>query len=261
MDMDLAEKGNLIHQLFEKICLSQIPGISDQDMLHKVEEYLEKFKKSQPFIHPTIWEKEKNYLLEKTKLFLEHERKLKKLFKNLKADKLELKYNCFWNQKKKCLDKQGEIEITGFIDRIDKNTEENTYFIIDYKKTLPTGGAAAGWSQQNNFQLGLYMQAVELGLTDLPPHVVEQALYLSYKDFKWMGYAEKTPHNTQLFNSSRSRSLISKEKKNEILSEINTKINTLLSEMQSGRFTPKPFKESYCSNCRWSKICRAAHLN
>ena len=271
VDMDSAEKGSLIHKLFEQIkkLSLQNPTISDQDILQKIKHFpeqykfpeQEKYKKIVNTIHPVVWKKEKNYLLEKAKLFLKNERKLKKIFKNLQFNAAELKYNCFWNQKKAGLDKQGDMEIKGSIDRIDKDTDKNTYFIIDYKKTLPTGGAVTGWSQQNNFQLGLYMQAVELGLTELPPHIVEQALYLSYKDFSWVGYAEKNPNNTQLFNSSRSRSLISKEKKQQVLNEINAKMNTLIAEIKSGNFTPKPFKESYCSKCRWSKICRATHLN
>lgn len=265
VDIDFAKKGVFMHELFEKIktLLPQNPNPSDKDLQQKIENLLKQDKHTKYIktIHPLMLEKEKNYLLEKAKLFLKNEKKLNSIFKHLKPIALEFKYDCFWNMEKACLDKQGDISIKGIVDRIDMDTDKNTYFIIDYKKTLPTGGAVTGWNQQNNFQLGLYMQAVELGLTNLPPHIVEQALYLSYKDFSWAGYAEKTPQNIQLFNSSRSRSLIPKDKKQQILDEINIKMNALITEIKTGHFTPKPFKKSDCLTCRWNKICRASHLN
>ena len=266
VDIDSAKRGSLIHKLFENInknLTPKNPTPSDQELQQEIENLLkqEKYKKYIEIIHPIIQEKEKKYLLEKAKLFLKNEKKLSSIFKNLKTDKLELEYSCFWNQEKHCLDKQGDIEIAGIIDRIDKNTDNNTYFIIDYKGKIPSGSTINTWEKYNNFQMGIYMEAVELGLTDLPAHSVEQALYLSYKNFEWKGYADKTSKGVQLFNSTRSRSLASKEKKQEVLNELNVRINTLISRMKTGDFKPKPFKKSDCSTCRWRKICRAAHLN
>ena len=281
--------GRLVHKLFEKLNSLSVntENISEQDILEIINQLVHsEFKKDFKNTHPLIIKKEQKYLLEKTRLFLKNEKKLKNIFKNLKTIGCEVQYDLRWNFKTAGLNTEGDIEITGIIDRVELDESNNTYFIIDYKSKFPSGKAAPNWKQQNNFQMGMYMLALEKGFTAHPAHParaaeqasdlikknkinlvlparsVAQALYLNYKDFSWAGFALKTDNRSeQLLNSSRSRSLTSQEKKSSILEAINQRINELITQIQSGCFPAKPFKESLCSTCRWRSVCRAAHLN
>ena len=261
MDIPAIERGNFVHCLFEILQLKKDGDFSQSGILQIIKnmENSENFKKQILKIHPVIWEKEKSYLLKKALIFLEKEKIKEKLFTNYNTIACEKKYQCHWNFRTQSLSAKGDISIKGKIDRIDSNNR--SYQIIDYKHSLPEGSVITSWEKAANFQLAFYVQVLEMGLADLPPLPVESALYLSYKNFNYQGLAAKKPVYIQFLGGPKKRSLISEEKKKSVLNNINKNINSLILNINEGKFHAHPRKKSQCVKCRWRKICRASHLN
>ncbi len=255
-DIPPTQRGSMVHSLFEAL-KSQKKQPVEEDILKMIEDI--KANKKFKTVHPVIWEKEKSYLLKKALIFLQNENKRKSVLKNRRTIACEKEYSCCWNLNTKSPAKKGDITFKGTIDRIDSGNK--SYQITDYKNNLPSGAVAPAWTGQNNFQMALYTQVIEEGLTDLPPLPVESALYLSYKNFEYQGLALNTPEYIHLLNSPKKKSLISEEQKKDILREANKKINTFILKIREGRFPAEPQKKSLCEKCRWRKICRARHLN
>ncbi|MDE0119937.1 MAG: PD-(D/E)XK nuclease family protein [Bdellovibrionales bacterium] len=269
MDIPISEKGSIVHKLFEILkCknngfLFESDGkiIPDEYILKIIEDIKtsKKFKKQINKIHPVIWEKQKTWLLNRALIFLEKEKIKKHLFENYKTIACEKKYNCYWNFKTASPDSKGDIIFKGKIDRIDSNNQ--SYQIIDYKNSLPTGSVAPSWSSQDCFQMAFYAQVLERGLTNLPPLPVQSALYLSYKSFEHQGLALKKPPYIQLLGSSKKKSLISEELKQKIFTSVNKKANSFILNIHKGYFPAHPKTKTLCTKCKWRKICRASHLN
>ncbi len=260
VDIPPTEHGSFVHKLFEVLLLTKKHPLSDQEILQIIDE----IKSSKPFkqilkVHPFIWEKEKNDLLKKALKFLEQEKIKKSLFKNYQTIACEKKYQCYWNFKTKSTAKEGDILFTGKIDRIDSNNQ--FYQIIDYKNSLATGSAATSWETQENFQMAFYMQVLESGLANLPALPVKSALYLSYKNFEHRGLAIKEPDYITLLGGPKKRSLVSEEKKESIMDGVSKKMDSLISNIHSGKFPAQPKNKRLCIKCKWRKICRASHLN
>ena len=261
MDIPAIEHGSIVHKLFEILKkMKQKTNPTEQDILQIIEDIKEskKFKKQMQKIHPVIWEKEKSYLLKKALIFLEQEKRKNTLFGDYQTIACETKYHCYWNFETQSLTTKGDISFRGKIDRIDSNNQ--FYQIIDYKSSLPTGSSAPYWETQENFQMAFYIQALEFGLTDLPPLSVKSALYLNYKNFNSQGLAIKEPAYIQLLGSPKKRSLISEEKKKSILQNVNRKTNTFILNIHKGKFQTQPKTKNLCIKCRWRNICRASHL-
>ena len=289
-DIPAIERGIMVHRLFEILQTMPEEEISEKNILQIIEtvkssnklnqkdfsflnfehtsypvqekqqqEKLDQINVKESGIHPVIWEKEKSWLLKKAMIFLKEKQKRKILFNNYKTKHCEKQYHCYWDFKVKSQSNRGEISFKGKIDYIDSDGQ--SYQIIDYKNSLPTGASAPSWEIQQNFQLAFYIQALERGLTDLPPLPVKSALYLSYKSFDYQGLANKEPAYIELLGSSKKRSLVSKEQKEIILQNINEKINNLFLNIYNGKFRAQPKTKTLCIKCRWRKICRANHLN
>ena len=219
MDFPSTYRGKWIHKLFEILKQTKKPLSSDKEILQIIEEIKQEFKKDIQWLQPAIWEKEKRLLLKKANLFLEHERTKTDRMKKYKAIAYEKEFNFYWNRETQSMNKQGTIPFKGKIDRID--SDGSSYIVIDYKGRLSSGTVAPSWNKYNNFQMALYVCAVELGLPDLKALPVNGALYASYKDFQYKGLALKEieplltgnkPKNKTV-GPSRLKSLVTSDKK------------------------------------------------
>ena len=261
IDIPPIERGMVIHKLFEKLLSIKKTVISKKD----ISQMIDQIKNSKEIrvklqkVHPFIWEKEKSWLIQKALLFLTEEKRKKALFSDYQNIACEKEYYSFWSFEKQSLDNKGDISIKGKIDRVDSNNQ--FYQIIDYKGSISVGSTAPSWETQENFQMPLYIQAIEKGFSDLAPSPVKSALFLSYKSFEYQGFAPKESNYIQLLGSERKRSLISEEKKASILKNTNQKINFFISNIYNGKFAPQPKTKTFCTKCKWRKICRASHLN
>ena len=288
-DMDIPPHyhGRLMHKLFETLKEHQIDKapLTEKEILNIIEDLKTLLTKELKYIHPLIWEKEKSLLREKADLFLKEEQRRKSLFENQQTVALEQQCEFYWSLKAQAPAREGEIKFRGKIDRIDR--DQNTYQIIDYKNNFPEGAVAHSWAKQKEFQMALYMQALELGQagiekadiekkeeenaspssspqpsSPLPPQAVEAGLYLSYKNFEYKGLANKTERYKELLGgSSRKRSLVEEQKRKPLMKEVNKQINQLIYNIYKGHFSPKPKKQDICKQCEWRGICRAKHLS
>lgn len=260
MDIPPTEHGSIAHKLFELLQLKQKKDFSRSEILQIIESIKQSknFEKTQK-IHPIIWEKEKKYLLKKAMIFLEKEEKNKSLFNNYQTIACEKKYQCYWSFKEKSLATEGDILFKGKIDRIDSNNE--FYHIVDYKSSFSTGSVAISWAAYENFQMAFYLQILERGLADLPALSVKSALYLNYKNFNYQGLVIKEPAYIELLGNPKKKSLVSEEKKESIIKNVNQKIDSRILNIHRGKFSAQPKKRQLCTKCRWRKICRASHLN
>lgn len=278
MDRLPMERGRLIHQLFQQIKenLSDQQTISDEEILNIIDDIYSKAHsqtdnadstKRHKFtiypLHAVMQDKEKTFLFKKTKQFLDHEQQRKNVFLNYKNVGCETEWQGYWNNKTHSLSSDtGDWPFKGYIDRID--SDGRSYLALDYKGSLPDGAGAKSWIDKSQFQLALYIQALEKGVTELPALPVDFALFLSYKDFTYKGMALKEKWiNKQSFCglSNRSHSLISEQDKQQILNNINQKISQIIKQIQAGDFTPNPQDKTKCQKCSWRHICRASHLN
>ena len=289
VDIPIIERGVMIHKLFEVLQKLPEKEVSEKDILQIIEkiktseeinlknfsldfedkvysdgekqqkDYSNKISMRKHKVHPVIWQKEKFWLLRKTMIFLKEKQRRETLFNDYQVKYCEKQYHCYWNFKTKSLSQEGDISFKGKIDYIDSNSQ--SYQIVDYKHSLPIGSSAPSWESQQNFQLAFYIQALEKGLTDLPPLPVRSALYLSYKNFSYQGLANKEVSYVELLGGSRKRSLVSAEQKKTILQNVNKKINSLFLDIYNGHFQAQPKTKTLCTKCRWRKICRASHLN
>ncbi len=266
VDRSFIERGFLIHSLFEQLTDEDKKVFSEEEILTLIKKIIsekqshKKIKK----LNTVMSEKEIKYLARKIHQFLEHETQARQFFKNYKVQSREVEFKCYWNQKEQSLSKTGEILFSGVIDRVD--SDGYSYKVIDYKSSHPKGAIADQWIKKMEFQLPLYIQALEQGLVNkLPPLPVDISLFLSYKDFNYQGLVVKKTDwpEDQSFGklSKRAKSMVSDTEKQKILSEVNLKINRVISNIQSGQFAPNPLDFNECNQCQWRRICRAKHLN
>ena len=259
------ERGHLIHRLFQEI-KKEWPGgasLSEKQMMNRIEALYEEEKSKQKIfpVHPVMKKTEQSVLLKKAIAFLAHERERNALFPDYKTVRTEVEWQGYWDPKTNSLSPhKGKWPFRGTIDRVDSNGA--SYMAVDYKSRFPVGGVALKWADKYQFQLALYIQALEGGVTPLPIKPVDFAFFLSYKNFTWQGMVLKDKWQKKSFGglSSRSHSLVSEAKKRAILQSINQQISRVTGRIQRGDFTPDPQDKTQCNKCVWRHICRAAHL-
>ena len=262
VDLPVTQRGSLVHKLFER--LKQKPAPCDPEgVLSVIEDLKREYDKKLAFLHPLMWENQKQFLLQRAMAFLEHEKQNQNFMHQHKLPvyktlKRELVFECYWDKKTGSLCRTGDIPFKGIIDRVDFNGED--YRLVDYKASMPVGAGFRTWESSGRLQMALYIQAVEGGLTDLEPKPVRQVLYLSYRDFQYRGMAFKGDFAVHLLGS-RSHSFVSEEKKKQTLLALKQQTQQMVLNMEEGHFAPRPHKESHCETCRWRTLCRLPSLN
>ncbi len=263
VDRPAMQKGSLLHALFEKLkSKKHVPQI----LSPFIEDIKDEQKSNPDFkkLHPVVWAKEKLYLLKKAKHFLENERSPDNYFKKYHTKAREVEFTCYWDHRTQTVSQTRGIPFKGRIDRID--SDGTSYMVLDYKGTLSGKNIAPNWSNKKEYQMAIYIQALEKGLVgDMPALPVKVALFLSYKDFTYKGLVVHTAVQDldKAFGglSKKTKSLVSQQQKYDILQDTCQQINTTIFQIQEGDFTPSPQEFKTCDKCQWRKICRAPHLN
>ena len=267
-DLPAARQGSFLHELFAHL-VKNFDSLADdlsvqkskiKTLFHKIKNEKPELKKLIARIPPLVWQKTEKYFMEKALQFIQFETHYRSVFKHVKPEKQEYPFSGYWNFETGCLSHKGDIPFRGTIDRIDTVGEFG--IIIDYKRKMPTGSVAPSWVKSRNFQLALYIQALEQGLVEsvkvLPDNVA--AFFLSYKDFTFLGIAPDTEDWVSFFGGTRPKSLVKHEKRKHIMGATGSKINTTLRKITKGEFSPAPLKKELCTQCRWRTMCRAKHL-
>ena len=256
MDVSPKDFGNWVHQLLINLM---------NEKFEFSEDYIEKIKETldlkNHLSREESWEVIKYRLELIYKKVLEKEKKLREALPDLKTKGVEvlLSPQTYWNQKKACFDKTG-IPVTGQIDRIDYSLKNKEYVLIDYK-----AGAEAhlgSWKNNHDFQLLLYARALEKGLIEsFEAHSVKALLYYGYKQLDVKGYIEKGSEYEPFLSKKSNYPLKNREELEENFKWMEELIQSAVTDMQKGHFSPAPKDEKKCKGCERRLWCRASHLN
>lgn len=277
IDLDPRQKGSLAHALFE-FCIPNLK-INDVDVfIQAVSVFLEEkrikdhlFKNEDHF-----WDIQKNKFKLLARKFYEFEKSKNELF----SQEVEIPFNLFYDLSKQefvsgkfhCASKdhsankdlsksqnQSIIEIKGRIDRLDQHKIDKYFIIYDYKSSASQISNYSNWINERQLQLLIYFFAVENIIH--PNSDVKGALYYLYKNFDLTkGIIDKQVGVNDLGLSPLIKSYADSDTKNQLKDDFKTFISNLFINLNKGVFTAAPFDNTICSQCDWSKLCRARHL-
>src|SRR5690606_38585474 len=125
---------------------------------------------------------------------------------------------------------------TGSIDRVDTDGEGN-YVVIDYKSS---GGSLKNydkWIENDDFQLAVYSQALESGLSDLPKGKVISAVYYVARDLsRTKGFRLRSAPETLFTNQDRTKGKLTEEELSQLYEEVNQAVGEAVSNISQGIF-------------------------
>ncbi|MCY4512932.1 MAG: PD-(D/E)XK nuclease family protein, partial [Bdellovibrionales bacterium] len=254
------DMGALSHLFLEKLLFeNSSPELSETEMEQLIE--------SLGIEEKNLMDERQKLLATKTlkslgKMFLKKEKERREKYPHLKPLVGEKWMECFWNEKKGELDHEGAIAFKGRVDRVDFDSKNKSYIILDYKRNLNAKtGVITSWLKNADFQLSLYTQAFEKGLVEnREPASVEAAVYYGLRDFNYKGYVNKNgPYEEMVSHRSGSRK--KREDFEKTQADLNALIKNLLDNIKQGIFPPQPKDPKTCKNCNWRKWCRAKHLS
>ncbi len=197
--------------------------------------------------------------------FAKFESQRRKDFLKLKTVATEGKFNFYFNP----LDSSTSLQeseahpwhFSGIIDRIDQSADTG-FFVIDYKSSKNNLKNYSNWLKDTQVQLAIYAYAAEKGLVEgVPAQPVVAAQYLVFKDLKFIGGFKDKSADTLLYDPTRSQNYIEANKKEGLLEAIWKQVNQVTEKISLGEFSANPKDLKTCQSCRWSRLCRAPHLN
>lgn len=264
LEVDPSRRGSLMHKLFELLTIEPIRFDYSEKELEDIVNEARKVSKIE-LADERIWPSMQVRYIEMAKRFLSFEKINRARFPETKTVGREINISGFINPQSgqfKVSAEKEDVKLVGRIDRVDRDEEEN-YVIYDYKSSNSSVSQYGTWLKKNKIQLLIYSLAIENGLSELPAHPVVAGLYYvanpldSDTGFKVEDVSQK------LFESSdrRKRNRITQEQKSQILNEVQVRVREALQGIIAGKFPPQPRDQKKCSDCQWSSLCRAPHLN
>ena len=265
LDIDAMKKGGILHKLAEK--LTNL----DEDMQPleaKVKEMV-RTQLRESFYDSSIQEAFLNHCVNFAKTFLKKEQEQNQGLPQLKIAASEKKITGIiefdsrtkeWRFIRSGIepDKKVGFTFSGYIDRI--NEVEEGAVIIDYKSSTASKHNFKLWSKHGEFQLYLYVKALESGLAG-KPYSVLGALYYDFKSFEQKkGFMWEEGNNKSFTIPKGYRSKMTTERWKALEEQMQEIIGEVLSGIASGQMSPRPHDEGICKSCSWRSLCRAAHL-
>ncbi len=259
LDLDHRMRGLLLHALFEKLAIEPMKfDLSENE----VGELLEQIKDRVQLGEKEFWPSIKKKYIKIGSQFLEFEKEWRKRFPQTQTVARELEIKALWSQKQKRFIKEGDgIPFLGRIDRVDQNVSRDVV-LIDYKSSSHNLFHWSSWISNAKLQLGIYMLAVEDGVTSLEHSPVVGALYYVLKDKKREKGFRLEDTDESLFSSvDKIKNWLSPTQKAKFLNELRELVFNTVENIQKGEFYPNPRDQKLCELCAWRKLCRAPHLN
>ena len=263
--------GSIIHFLFEQLSL-QLKNTGKVDVEKALEDIYLKFKSE--FYDDKFWLVFKSRLTLLAKKYVDFETQFKIGNPNIKFLSAESKFKLYFDQKNKKWLGWREVNdqpqpdwilFSGKIDRLEIDEVAKAYSVVDYKNKLTKVSNWQDWIEKDDFQLGLYVLAVEHNALldqELKPWPVNSAMYYSYAQFKrdkgMVLNIEGTTTNPAILENKKLS--VSPEDKSKLLVELTDCISDHLTRIFNNHFEPVPKDLKTCIDCDWKYLCRAPHL-
>lgn len=259
LDIDHMTSGKVMHALFEKIVNSKDFSYN-QD---RVQKYIEEICEKEEILFFEEFLKN-NFFRKYQKLaesFMQFESNWRVEYSDTQTVGTELKIKSFWDIDKKQFNNSTGVMFNGSIDRVDTDKNGN-YVIIDYKSSGFAQTNHGSWVKNKSLQLSLYALAVESGATSLPAGPVVGAFYFNVKEMSRDKGFQVNDIDQQLLTDKPNRYIsITDKQKQELYSDVIELFDTSVKHLQAGGINPNPDDKKICTNCNWSELCRAPHLN
>ena len=256
LDLDPRQKGSLVHALFE-FCISLMT--QNEFNIEKISEFLDQ-KRTELSIYFQLdahWKIQKNKFLQMAQKFYEFELSRVKAF-NVKTEQA---YEMFFDIEKKSFTLTKPENFFSFnirLDRIDTHKVKKYSIVYDYKSSAYQVSNFGSWITEQQFQMLLYMMALELAFEGRP---ISGALYYQYKTFDLKkGLIDESIGLADFELTKRNKSLISEPKKDELREKFTASIAEVLQRLNENEFSAMPEDLEICKKCDWRKLCRAPHL-
>ena len=258
MDVDSMTKGRWMHRIFKELTKDPFRrNYKDSELL----EIIESCREPGDWVDDKTWKIIRPGLLDMAQRFIVSEVELRKRFPKLCTKGREVSIEADWNLKSEGLTTKGSGDylFKGSIDRVDTNGG-NEASVVDYKSSIGNLLNFKSWINKNSFQLTVYSQAIEKGLTELGPHEVCSAFYYVSKDMSREKGFRMKDRGGDLFEAIGPTSATSSEIQS-VQSQVMSSVQAIVERIDEGDFEPRPKDEKDCNSCHWRKICRAPHLN
>ena len=279
LDVDALARGRLMHALFERLVkepflrTGSAEKPSAKEMDGEIEGAIEAAREAMEMrlADERLWPSLKARHLELGRRFLAHEREWRRRFPETKTVGTEAPVRGYVSLESGELFPEPPVDASGAlapafafagsIDRIDVDDHGHAA-ILDYKSTEYELSSFGAWIQKDRLQLLLYAAAFERGLTSIPPRPVANMAYFAAKTMNRDWGLKLNDVEQGLFEiADRKRNQANSEQKAALFRAASEAVRAAAQAMRAGQFQPRPKDRKTCETCRWSKACRAPHLN
>ena len=263
LDLDPRSKGSFAHKIFEN--LTDEPRRYDQSPA-ELRELLEKIKLELDLQYEgPFWEIEKERHLQLAQRFLSFEKDWAQKYPQAKIEAREKTFSFFFDPKSEAFQSQegeGLVAIRGTIDRVETDSQ-GWKLVVDYKRRHDTKQSFAHWIDKNFLQLGFYAWVLDRGFVEgLSPGKVGGAVTFAYQVLeKRRGLV--LPEIVGRLAPKMEPKEASSDLKEKYFGEFEVLLKQVLKSALNGEVKAFPFRGdlTICEQCRWSRVCRAPHLN
>ncbi len=258
LDLDLSNltSGTLLHNVCEELIEDPFNGkseITDEFLKSKITTIID--KNSSGFISGV----QKSIFIEKIMSwairFLKNEENIRKQSPELKTIYKEKSFKTMIEG----------IEYSGKIDRIDycSNSKERLFYVIDYKSSVTSISSYKSWIKNFDIQIFAYIYALEQGwVIGFNPNQdkVVGGSYYCLKTFTKKGFLLEGV-SSQFIIEQNTRNIITEDDKNDLVKNFEDVLMSVVTNVKSKKFDPKPYDSKICKECNWRYVCPNPQLN
>lgn len=270
LDADPRTNGVIIHKIFEKAIQQKLYNQSNHLDEHQfIEGILIEcdFKISAQQMRQIYIKKYVRIL----KKFIKFESEWRQKFAEINTIHCEVPFSFYLNlsnleirkkTSKSDFARDNEVLFTGKIDRIDQIGIKDLV-VYDYKSSTDKFHQFKSWLQFNEFQLLIYILVIQNQIIEGLPSTTQVggAFFYNVKkyDFEFGILRNDLQDRIGLYKNSFSQ--VAQETIDHYLLQLKEKLKIPTQKILAGELSPAPAKLLNCSNCKWSRLCRAVHLN
>jgi RecB family exonuclease len=264
LDLDARSKGSLAHKIFET--LTEEPRRFDWTET-ELRELIDRLREEVriEYRDGVFWEIDRERHVQLALRFLKFERKWREDFPQARIEAREKMFEFYFDPSTETFSREkteGAVLFKGAIDRIETDSA-GWKLIVDYKTSHDSRKNFANWIRENQLQLGFYSWVVDRGFVEgLSAGEVGGAVTCAYRRFeKEKGFV--APEIAGRLAPKVTPKTASLEAKRGFYEEFETLLKSLLKDLLAGKIKALPLddKRQICDSCRWSRVCRAVHLN